>query len=245
MIFFQVLCLRGKREWSYEANLSGAKGWCMKYKGIIFDLDGTLLDTLQDLADAANATLVHFGFPVHPVDRYRYFVGEGLKTLTRRIIPGSSATDAELHEYMQKFGEIYSRNWNAHSAPYSGIPEMLASLSAAGLQLAVLSNKPHEFTKICVEEFFPGSPFSFILGQREGVAKKPDPAGALELAEKMGLSVAEILYIGDTATDMQTGNSAGMKTIGVEWGFRERAELEKNKAWKIVSTPAEVVKYAI
>jgi phosphoglycolate phosphatase len=217
----------------------------MKVKGVIFDLDGTLLDTLEDLADAANATLAHFGFPVHPVDSYRYFVGEGLKTLTQRIIPGSAASDAELAEYMQKFGEIYSRNWNAHSAPYSGIPEMITALSSAGIQLAVLSNKPHEFTKICVEEFFTENSFSFVLGQREGVAKKPDPAGALKLAGKMGLSVKEILYVGDTATDMQTGNSAGMKTIGVEWGFRDRAELEANNAWRIVTTPAEVVKYAI
>ncbi len=217
----------------------------MKVKGILFDLDGTLLDTLEDLADAANATLAHFGFPVHPRESYRYFVGEGLKTLTQRIIPGSSATDAELYKYMQKFGEIYSQNWNAHSAPYPGITEMINSLSASGLQLAVLSNKPHAFTKVCVEEFFPEGPFRFVMGQREGVAKKPDPAGALELAEKMELSVDEILYIGDTATDMQTGNRAGMKTIGVEWGFRDRAELQKNKAWRIVSTPAEVLNYAI
>ncbi len=217
----------------------------MKVKGIIFDLDGTLLDTLQDLADAANATLAHFGFPVHPVDSYRYFVGEGLKTLTQRIIPGSFATDAELSEYMQKFGEIYRLNWNVHSSSYPGIPEMITALSDAGLPLAVLSNKPHEFTKICVEEFFTENSFSFVLGQREGVAKKPDPAGALELAGKMGLSAEEILYIGDTATDMQTGNRAGMKTIGVEWGFRDRAELEANNAWRVVATPAEVVKYAI
>ncbi|MCF8055185.1 MAG: HAD family hydrolase [Desulfocapsa sp.] len=217
----------------------------MQYKGIIFDLDGTLLDTLEDLADAANATLRYFGFPVHPVDSYRYFVGEGLKTLTRRIIPDSSADDAALNEYMRKFGEIYSRTWNAHTVPYAGIREMIAALSAAGLQLAVLSNKPHEFAKICVKEFFPENPFAFVFGQREGVAKKPDPASALELAEKMGLLVNEILYIGDTAIDMQTGNSAGMKTIGVEWGFRERAELEENKAWRIVSTPVEVVSYAI
>ena len=217
----------------------------MKYKGIIFDLDGTLLDTLEDLADAANATLEHFSFPVHPRDSYRYFVGEGLKTLMQRIVPGSSATDDELNGYMKKFGEIYSQKWNARSAPYHGIPEMIASLSAAGLQLAVLSNKPHGFTEICVETFFPEKPFVYVYGQREGIPKKPDPAGAFELAEKMGLGVEEILYVGDTSTDMKTGNSAGMKTIGVEWGFRERAELEENNAWRIVSTPAEVVLYAV
>ncbi len=217
----------------------------MKCKGLIFDLDGTLLDTLDDLATAANATLEHFGFPAHAVDAYRYFVGEGLKTLMQRIVPDSDSPDEQLNQYMAKFAEIYRESWNVRSVPYKGIPEMISSLSDSGLQLAVLSNKPHEFTRLCVETFFPGQPFAFVFGQREGVAKKPDPAGAIELADKMGLEVGDILYVGDTATDMQTGNSAGMRTIGVEWGFRDRAELEKNNAWKIVATPAEVVSYAI
>ncbi len=217
----------------------------MKWKGVIFDLDGTLLDTLEDLAVAANATLEYFGFPGHPVDAYRYFVGEGLKNLMQRIVPAASSTDEELAAYMKKFAELYSRNWNEHTEPYKGITEMISSFSDAGFQLAVLSNKPHDFTRICVESFFPGNPFVFVYGQREGVAKKPDPAGALEIADKMGLTPKEILYVGDTATDMQTGNRAGMKTIGVLWGFRDQLELEENKAWKIAGTPMEVVSYAI
>ena len=217
----------------------------MKCKGLIFDLDGTLLDTLEDLAIAGNATLEHFGFPAHPVDAHRYFVGEGLKTLMQRIIPAADASDDQLLEYMNTFGKIYAKSWHVRSAPYKGIPEMITALSSAGLQLAVLSNKPHEFTKHCVEYFFPEHSFVCVFGQREGVAKKPDPAGAIEIVEKMGLVAGEILYVGDTATDMQTGNSAGMRTIGVEWGFRDHAELQNNNAWKIVSTPAEVVSYAV
>ena len=217
----------------------------MKWKAVIFDLDGTLLDTLEDLAAAGNATLEHFGFPGHPVDSYRYFVGEGLKVLMERIVPAGSSTDEELAAYMKKFAEIYSRNWNEYSGPYKGITEMVSSLSGAGLQLAVLSNKPHDFTRVCVEAFFPENPFAFVLGQREGVAKKPDPAGALEIADKMGLTPDEILYVGDTATDMQTGNRAGMKTIGALWGFRDRRELEENKAWRLAATPEEVVSYAV
>jgi phosphoglycolate phosphatase len=216
----------------------------MKYKGLIFDLDGTLLDTLKDLADAANASLDHFGFPVHPEDGYRYFVGEGLKTLVRRILP-DSATEDDVNKIMEKFAEIYAGNWNANSAPYPGISDMLKSLSDAGLQLAVLSNKPHSFTKICVDTFFPDCSFTCVYGKRDGIARKPDPVGALEIAGKMNMSVDEILYVGDTATDMQTGNNAGMKTIGVEWGFRERQELEQNNAWKIASTPEEVLSYAL
>jgi len=217
----------------------------MKYKGVIFDLDGTLLDTLEDLAVAANTTLASFGFPEHPVDDYRYFVGEGLKTLIRRIVPDSANDNEELLEnHIKKFNEVYKQCWNINTAPYSGVTEMIAALSHAGVKLAVLSNKPHAFTRICVETFFPDHPFLYVYGQREGIAPKPDPAGALELAAKMGLVTEAILYVGDTATDMQTGKRAGMKTIGVEWGFRDRAELEKNEAWKIAATPAEVVSYA-
>ncbi len=186
----------------------------------------------------------HFGFPPHPEDSYRYFVGEGLNTLIQRIIPGGPASDNEIEQYMAKFGEIYRETWNKTSAPYKGVVKMLEELSKGGLQLAVLSNKPHEFTKICVDEYFVKESFAFVYGQREGVPKKPDPTGAVELAEVMGLSVDEVLYVGDTATDMQTGSRAGMKTIGVLWGFRDRRELEENKAWKIVTTPEEIVLYA-
>ncbi len=217
----------------------------MACKGIIFDLDGTLLDTLEDLAEAANKTLEFYGFPAHPVDAYRFFVGEGLKTLLQRIVPGSDRTEEQLQEYMKKFAEIYSQTWNRKTAPYEGIPEMLNDLTGAGLPLAVLSNKPHAFTELCVETFFPDKPFLHVFGQRDAVAKKPDPAGALDIAGKMGAAAEDILFVGDTATDMRTGNSAGMKTIGVEWGFRTRAELEENNAWKIVTHPVEVVSHAI
>lgn len=217
----------------------------MNCKGLIFDLDGTLLDTLEDLADAANATLRHFDFPEHDMAAYKYFVGEGLKTLMQRIVPHEETDEVELNLYMAKFTELYRKTWNNRSAPYSGIPEMIEALSHAGLKLAVLSNKPHAFTKICVETYFPEHPFLYVYGQRAGVAKKPDPVGAIELAAKMGLDPSEVLYVGDTATDMQTGNSARMRTIGVLWGFRDRTELQKNNAWKIVTTPAEVVSHAL
>ena len=216
----------------------------MGFKGVIFDLDGTLLDTLRDLADAANASLSHYGYPEHPVDAYRYFVGDGLQTLVQRILP-DSATEYDIKKLMEKFTELYTTMWNIHTAPYPGVLEMLNSLAGEGCLLSVLSNKPHQFTQLCVKSLFPEVAFAFVYGNREGVAKKPDPVGALEIAEKMNLSVNEILYVGDTATDMQTGNRAGMKTVGVEWGFRTREELEENNAWKIATTPAEVVAHAL
>ena len=216
----------------------------MGFKGVIFDLDGTLLDTLKDLADAANASLAHYGYPVHSIDAYRYFVGDGLQTLVQRVLP-DSATESDVKKLMEKFAELYTTMWNAHTAPYPGVLDMLKTLAEGGCALAVLSNKPHQFTQICVQSFFPEVSFAFVCGKRDGIAKKPDPVGALEIAEKMNLSVDEILYVGDTATDMQTGNRAGMKTVGVEWGFRTREELEENNAWQIAKTPAEVVDHAL
>ena len=215
----------------------------MDIRGVIFDLDGTLLDTLEDLADAANATLAHFGLPGHSPDAYRYFVGEGLTTLIERIVPEKNRTQSELAACMNTFLQLYGQNWDLKSRPYAGIMEMLQQLRLAGLQLGVLSNKPDAFTRLCVQRFFATGTFDFVLGQRNDVPKKPDPAGAKEIAGLMQLQPQHILYVGDTATDMQTGNRAGMFTIGVLWGFRERQELEENKAGRIVTHPSEIVNY--
>jgi phosphoglycolate phosphatase len=215
----------------------------MDIRGIIFDLDGTLLDTLEDLADAANATLAHFGFPGHTTDAYRYFVGEGLMTLIERIVPEQRRSQQEIADCMQYFLHLYEQKWDVKSRPYTGITEMLQQLRQSGLQLGVLSNKPHAFTRLCVKRFFPEDTFDFVYGQREGVPKKPDPSGAREIAALMNLMPRQILYVGDTDTDMQTGNQAGMFTLGVLWGFRERQELEASKASRIISHPAEVVSH--
>jgi phosphoglycolate phosphatase len=215
----------------------------MNIRGVIFDLDGTLLDTLEDLADAANATLAHFGFPDHATAAYRYFVGNGLATLIERIVPEANRTPHEIAACMDTFMQLYSRNWDRKSRPYDGIDEMLLQLRQANLQLAVLSNKPHAFTNLCVEHFLGSDTFDFVFGQREGVPKKPDPAGALEIAALMRLEPQQILYVGDTATDMQTGSGAGMFTLGVLWGFRERQELAASKAGKIINHPSEIVNH--
>ncbi len=217
----------------------------MAIRGIIFDLDGTLLDTLGDLVNAANATLAQYGFPGHSAAAYRYFVGDGLMTLMERIVPAGNRSPLEIAACMDTFLQIYGKSWDLQSRPYPGIMEMLQQLQAAGLKLGVLSNKPHSFTQLCVNRFFPEDTFDFVFGHREIVPKKPDPAGALEIAALMEIPPAHILYVGDTATDMQTGNKAGMFTIGVLWGFRERLELAENKAGKIISHPSEIVDHAI
>lgn len=215
----------------------------MDIRGVIFDLDGTLLDTLEDLADAANSTLARFGFPVHSTDAYRYFVGEGLTTLIERILPEENRSQQEISACMDTFLQAYGQSWDLRSRPYAGVMEMLQQLRLAGLKLGVLSNKPHAFTQLCVQRFFAADAFDFVYGQREGVPKKPDPSAAREIAVLMQLDPQQILYVGDSGTDMRTGNGAGMYTMGVLWGFRERRELEKNKAGKIISHPMEIVNH--
>ena len=215
----------------------------MNIRGVIFDLDGTLLDTLEDLVDAANATLAHFGFPGHSPDAYRYFVGDGLITLIERIVPEKNRSQPEIAACMDTFLQLYGQSWDLKSRPYAGILEMLQQLRQTGLQLGVLSNKPHAFTRLSVQRFFAADAFDFVFGQRDDVPRKPDPAGAKEIAGLMQLQPQQILYVGDTATDMQTGNRAGMSTMGVIWGFRERQELEESQAGIIVTHPSEIVNH--
>jgi phosphoglycolate phosphatase len=216
----------------------------MPYRAAIFDLDGTLVDSLQDLADAANQVLTDYGYPIHSVDAYRYFVGDGLRTLIERVAP-ADLTEKEYDDCLRRFEKVYTLNWRRNSCPYPGIHAMLAGLKNAGLSLAVLSNKPHSFTLEFVDYFFPGGIFPIVFGQRPEVEKKPSPAGALEIAEMMAVAPSKCLYIGDTAVDMQTGKSAGMFTVGVLWGFREKQELLDHRADKIVQHPMEIVEHAV
>jgi phosphoglycolate phosphatase len=214
----------------------------MRFKACLFDLDGTLLNTLDDLAETANAALASLRFPVHPTDSYRYFVGDGLRVLVERIVP-ATCSEGQISECEHIFKNMYAAHWADKSRPYPGIEAMISSLREMGLKLAVLSNKPDDFTGLCVDRFFPANTFNCVQGQREGIPKKPDPAGALIIAERLGIHPADILYVGDTATDMRTGKSAGMTTAGVLWGFRESYELENNGADHIVSHPREIVKF--
>ncbi len=213
----------------------------MRYKAVIFDLDGTLLNTLDDLADSANRVLASFNLPVHPVASYRYFVGEGMERLIQRILPADRRDTKTIGQMLEAFRKDYGRNWKVKSSMYDGIGTMLDGLAEAGLQLAILSNKPHDFTRICVNELLAGYRFEPIFGQRPGIPAKPDPAGALEIASLLKTEPTDILYLGDTATDMQTANRAGMFAVGVLWGFRTRKELEENGARALVAQPTEML----
>lgn len=213
----------------------------MTYKAIIFDLDGTLLNTLEDLADAVNRVLVGRGFPMHTLDEYRYFIGDGATMLITRALPEEQRNDDTIRACLEDFRQDYAQNWNVKTRPYDGIKEMLDALTARGLKIAVLSNKPHEPTKRCVVDLLPNWTFDVILGQRDAVYRKPDPAGALEVAERLNIPRADFLYLGDSAIDMKTAIAAGMFPVGVLWGFRSAEELLENGARALIKRPLEIL----
>ncbi len=212
------------------------------FQAIISDLDGTLLDTLQDLADSMNGTLSHFGFPVHELEKYRYFVGDGMENLVLRSLPDSAKNDPRLiSRCLEMMSKSYERNWSVKTRPYPGIAELLDALRARGLKMAVLSNKPHDFTLKLVEELLPAWRFEAVVGARPPIPLKPDPSSALEIANMLGVGPARFLYLGDTATDMKTANTAGMFAVGALWGFRGAAELIAGGAAKLIGKPAELL----
>ncbi|MBM7865974.1 HAD hydrolase-like protein [Heliobacterium gestii] len=212
----------------------------MAYKAVLFDLDGTLLDTLADLADSMNRVLARAGFPVHPVDAYRYFVGDGLATLVKRVLPEDCCDDETQRRCLAEMQSEYGQHWAVKTGPYAGVVDMIDGLASRGLPMAVLSNKPHDWTVEMTDYYFPQRPFSIVFGQRPSVPKKPDPSGALEIAERLRFAPADILYLGDTNTDMQTATGAGMAAIGVLWGFRPAGELLSSGAQRLIGHPSEI-----
>ena len=215
----------------------------MNYQAVLFDLDGTLLDTLEDLADSMNAVLSDNGFPTHPVEAYKYFVGDGLNNLALRVMPEENRGDKSLRDKLvAEMSVQYAKRWNTRTRPYDGIAEMLDALTARGLAMAVLSNKPHDSTLLCVEKILGRWKFDVVQGVADGVPPKPDTAGALKVADMMGLAPDEFLYLGDTNTDMQTAVAAGMYPVGALWGFRPAEELAANGAKTLIKRPTDLLK---
>jgi len=208
---------------------------------VIFDLDGTLLDTIQDIAESMNLVLRFYNFPEHPVEAYKNFVGDGMEVLARRVLPEGRRDPETVAGCVSAMSKEYGMRWMKNSRPYEGVPELLDALDARGSKLSVLSNKPDDFAKIMVAGLLPRWPFEPVLGARHSVPKKPDPAGALEIARQRSISPEEFLYLGDTGTDMKTANAAGMYPVGVLWGFRTAEELETNGAKTIIERPVELL----
>ncbi len=212
----------------------------MQYKALLFDLDGTLLDSLADLAGSANRMLRTMCFPEHSVSSYRYFIGDGLQTLVERIVPPDQVQEQTILECIRLFRDDYGANWHVQTAMYEGIGQMLDNLTKTGFPMAILSNKPDDFTRACVDKLLPHWSFFPIFGHRSNVPKKPDPMGAMEVADELKLKPGDILYVGDTATDMETACRAGMDAVGVLWGFRTAKELESAGARYLISRPEEL-----
>ena len=213
----------------------------MPFSAVLFDLDGTLLDTLEDIADAANAVLVSQGMPTYSAAAYKLFVGEGVKRLMEKALPADRRSAEAITRCASLFADEYGRRWNAKSRPYDGILPLLNSLREKHLPLAVLSNKPQAFTQQCVDHYFLARTFVCVLGQRDGIPPKPDPAGAIEIANRLSLPPEKIAYLGDSSIDMQTAVRAGMHPIGAAWGFRSREELLAHGAATVIERPAELV----
>jgi phosphoglycolate phosphatase len=209
---------------------------------VIFDLDGTLLDTIEDLGDSVNEVLRCREFPEHSYEDYREYIGDGMEMLIRRALPAGPASDPEMFAaVLGDYQAAYGRNWNNKSRPYEGILECLENLSSRGVKLAVLSNKPDHFTRLCVSELLPGNAFFEVCGDREGIARKPDPGGALAIAGELGVSAGRTLFAGDTDVDITTALRAGMIPVGVLWGFRGEDELRDAGALHLVNHPDEIV----
>ena len=214
----------------------------MKYKAVIFDLDGTLLDTIEDLGDSTNSMLKKHGYPVHDLKAYKYFVGNGMRNLVLRALPEDKRDNISVDQGLIEMQSEYAKRWADKTRPYPGIPALLDALTEKGVKLAVLSNKLDRFSNDIVKKLLPDWSFYPVYGEREGVPIKPDPAGALEIARILGISPEEFLYLGDTGIDMKTAVSAGMCAIGVLWGFRTAEELVKNGANMLIADPLEVLK---
>lgn len=214
-----------------------------QFKAILFDLDGTLVNTLKDITDITNRVLKKRGFPEHNADSYRYRVGNGARVLIEKSLPPALLTEELIEECLTEFSGIYSADPIGTSIPYPGILELLDKIESLKIPKSILSNKPDAITKQVVQTLFDSYSFTAVQGAKEGIPKKPDPQAALEICGKMGVQPEEVLYLGDSGVDMETAVSGGMFPAGVQWGFRDTEELKAHGAEMIISQPSEILNY--
>lgn len=208
---------------------------------VIFDLDGTLLNTIADLAQSTNYALEELGYPTHAEDAYRFMVGNGINKLFERALPEGEKTEVNVLRVRQKFVPYYDLHNADKSIPYPGIPKLLASLQERGIQLAVASNKYQSAAEKLITHYFPAIHFVAVFGQREGVLSKPDPTVVYDILKKAGVAHDHTLYVGDSGVDMETAINAGVTSCGVTWGFRPRTELEAFHPDYIVERAEDIV----
>ena len=214
-----------------------------KFKAILFDLDGTLLDTLDDLADSMNQALSQLGFTTHPVKAYKYFVGDGAEIMAKRALPQNHREPPTIEKCITIMKQKYNERWTVNTKPYLGITDLLDSLQAHNFPMAILSNKPDDFTQKMTAELLADYQFRIVRGARNGVPAKPNPDAALQIADQIRISPSQFMYLGDTDTDMKTATAAGMFPAGALWGFRTAEELKANGAAILVEQPIEVLDF--
>ena len=213
-------------------------------KAVVFDLDGTLSDSVLSIAYCANRALQKYGLQTFYTKRYQYFVGDGAAELIRRTLANQETDRSDLYEEVKaEYDKLFAVDCMYQVKPYAGIPELLSELKGRGIRVAVLSNKPHPNTCKVIHDLFGDAVFDVIQGQTPEINQKPSPDGVFLIAAALGIAVEELLYVGDTNTDMQTGKNAGAFTVGVLWGFRDRKELEENHADAIIARPLELLDY--
>ncbi|MFZ2537487.1 MAG: HAD family hydrolase [Oscillospiraceae bacterium] len=214
-------------------------------KAVIFDLDGTLANTINSIAYFANKALSQYGYEEIETEKYRYLVGNGADNLVRGMLKTiDNYTEEGFENVRALYNKSYDDDFMHLTTAYDGIAELISSLKAMGIKLCVLSNKPHSTTEKIVQALFPEH-FDICYGKREDIPRKPDSTAVLNILDELSISAEECIYIGDTSTDMQTGRNANLFTIGVLWGFRDRQELEENGADIIASSPFQILEYIV
>lgn len=212
---------------------------------VIFDLDGTLLNTIADLGNAANHALQQAGFPTHPAAAYPRFVGNGVRRLIERVLPESQRSPETVDKLLVYFKEYYNTHMTDCTLPYPGIPELLAELTGRGIKVAVASNKYQNAVEELVNHYFPEIPWAAVEGQKEGVPVKPDPSIVFEILAKSPTPKADVLYVGDSGVDMETARRACVESCGVTWGFRPLEELLANHADHVAGTTSQLLRLAL
>jgi phosphoglycolate phosphatase len=212
-----------------------------RFEAVLFDLDGTLLDTLDDIAGTMNRVLEARRLSTYDGEHYKYFVGDGIEEMVKRALHPTPVSDAEVAEIVIEYRRQYKSHWADTSRPYPGVPEMLKGVEARGLEMAVLSNKAHSFTTLMTASLLKGFRFGAVRGAMPDVPPKPDPAAAFLIARELGIDPEKFLFLGDTNVDMKTAAAAGMFPVGALWGFRSAQELRENGAASLIASPPDLL----
>jgi phosphoglycolate phosphatase len=213
----------------------------MKYKAIIFDLDGTLLNTLTDIANSVNTGLVSLGLPTHEIEAYKSFIGWGREELAINALPENQRQPEQIKKLLAYINEEYGKHWADNTRPYPGVPEMLDTLTVKNIKMAILSNKPQDFTDWTVSRLLPKWHFEVALGVCPSVPKKPDPSAACQIAANWDLIPSRVVFLGDSEIDMETANRAGMYAVGALWGFRSKEQLISSGARTLIEHPQDLI----